>query len=174
MKTNEVPHQKVRLTPRLPRVVLKANSHSGHQDQRDQEARSSWDPPSERSYRETWNNAVDYRILVILLSTLEQQDTNRQNKVKKLIEKFENHQPAQGILPSRLEPDAEDQRVQKESQDLIAEMNNTEIFELCENSSKKQCSDYNSYWKSATTTSPQSLAKLLRRVAVAVPKKWTF
>ena len=27
----------------------------------------------------------------------------------------------------------------KESQDLIADMNNTEIFEFCENSSKQQC-----------------------------------
>ena len=26
-------------------------------------------------------------------------------------------------------------------------MNNTEIFELCENSSKKQCSDCNTYWE---------------------------
>ena len=90
MKTKEELYQKVRLTPRLPRVVLKANSHSGQQDQRDQDARSSWDPPSEpKSYRETWNNAVDCRILGIPLSTVEQQDTNRQNKVKKLIEKFE-------------------------------------------------------------------------------------
>ena len=59
----------------------------------------------------TWNNAVDYRILGIPLSTVEQQDTKRQNKVKKLIEKFEP--PAQGLLPSGLEPDAEDQQVQQ-------------------------------------------------------------
>ena len=31
----------------------------------------------------------------------------------------------------------------KESQELIADLNNTEIFELCENSSKQQCSDCN-------------------------------
>ena len=55
MKTKEVIYHKVCLTPRLPRVVLKANSHSGQQDQRDQDERSSWDPPREsKSNRETW------------------------------------------------------------------------------------------------------------------------
>ena len=83
MKTQEELYQKVRLAPRVPRVVLKANSHSGQQHQRDQDARSSWDPPSEsKSYRETWNNAVDYRIPGILLSTVDPQTTKRQNKVR--------------------------------------------------------------------------------------------
>ena len=35
----------------------------------------------------------------------------------------------------------------KESQDLMADLNNTEIFELCENSSKQQCPDCNAYWE---------------------------
>ena len=34
----------------------------------------------------------------------------------------------------------------KESQDLITDMNNTEIFELCENSSKQQCPECNTFW----------------------------
>ena len=63
MKTKEKLYLKVRSTPRLPRVVLKAKSHSGQQDQREQDTRSSRDQHSEsKSYRETWNNAVDYRI----------------------------------------------------------------------------------------------------------------
>ena len=141
MKTKEELHQKVRLTPRLPRVLLKANSQSGQQDQRDQNARSSWDPPSEsKSYRETWNNAVDYRIPGILLSTVVQEDTNRQNKVKKLIKKFESHQHKESFLQD-LSQTQKINKFSKESQDLIADMNNTEIFELCENSSKKQCPD---------------------------------
>ena len=66
------------------------------QDQRDQDARSSWDPPSDsKSYRETWNNAVDYIIPGIPLSTVEYREP-----------------PAQGILPSGLGPDAEDKQVQ--------------------------------------------------------------
>ena len=99
MKTQEELYQKVRLTPRLPRVVLKSNSQCGQQDLRGQDARSSWDPPSDsKSFRETCNNAVDCRIPGIPLSTVEQQDTTRENQVKKLIEKFENHQHKESFL----------------------------------------------------------------------------
>ena len=99
VKTQEELYQKVRLTPRLPRVVLKVNSHSGQQDLRSQDARSSWDPPNEsKSYGETWNNAVDYRIPGIHLLTFEQQDTTRENNCKKLIEKFENNQHKESFL----------------------------------------------------------------------------
>ena len=48
-------YQKVRLTPKLPRVVLKPNSHSGQQDQQEQDARTSCDHPSgSKSFGETW------------------------------------------------------------------------------------------------------------------------
>ena len=135
MKTKEELYQNVRLTPRLPRVVHKANSQCGQQDLRSQEGRSSWDPPSEsKSYRETWNNAVDYKNPGIPFSTVEQQDTNRQNKVKKLIEKFESHQHKESFLQD-LSQTQKINKFSKESKDLIADMNNTEIFELCENSS---------------------------------------
>ena len=113
IRSQEELYQKVRSTPRLPRVVLRANSQRGQQDQREQDARTSWDPPSEsKSYRDTWNT-IDYIISGILPSTVEQQDTNRQNKVKRLIEKFENHQYKESILPSGLEPDAENQQVRR-------------------------------------------------------------
>ena len=76
MKTKDELHQKVRLTPRVPRVVLKSNSQFGQQDPQRQDARSSWEPSSDsKSYRETWNNVVDNRIPGIPLSTVEQQDT---------------------------------------------------------------------------------------------------
>ena len=35
----------------------------------------------------------------------------------------------------------------KESKDLITDLNNTEIFELCENYSKQQCPECNAYWE---------------------------
>ena len=55
--------------------------------------------------------------------------------------------PAQGILPSGLELDAKDQTNSAENRRiLIADMNNTEIFELCEESSKQQYLDCNAYW----------------------------
>ena len=110
MKTEEL-YQKVRLPPRLPRVALKANSHSGQQDQR--EPRSKVGLPSEsKNYRETWNNnAVDYRIPGMHLSTVEQQDTSRQKKVKKLIEKFEKHKHKESFLQDLNQ--TEDQQVQQ-------------------------------------------------------------
>ena len=99
MKTQNKLYQKVRLTPRLPRVVLRSNSQCGLQDQRIQEARSSWNPPSDsQSYGETWSSVVDYRIRGLPLSTAQQQDTTRENKVKKLIEKFEKHQHKESYL----------------------------------------------------------------------------
>ena len=74
------------------------------------------------------NNVVDYRIPDIPFSTVEQQDTNRQNKVKKLIEKFEIHQHKESFFQ-----DLGQQKINKfskGSQDLIADMNSAEIFEL--------------------------------------------
>ena len=149
MKTQEELYQKVRLTPSLPWVVLKSNSQCGQQDQRIQEARSSWDSLSDsKSYGETWNNAVDYRIRGIPLSTVEQQDTTRENKVKKLIEKFENHKHKESFIQD-LSQTQKINKFSKESQELIADMNNTEIFELCDNSSKQQCPECNTYWETS-------------------------
>ena len=51
MKIKEELYHKVCSTPRLPRVLLKADSHSGQQDHRDQDVRTSCDEPSEsKSY----------------------------------------------------------------------------------------------------------------------------
>ena len=62
------------------------------------DARSSWEPSSDsKSYGEICNNTVDYRISGVLLSAVEQQNTTRENKVKKLIEKFENHEHKESL-----------------------------------------------------------------------------
>ena len=137
MKTTDEVHQKVRLTPRVPRVVLKSN---GLQDPLNQDARSSWEPS--RSYGETCNNTVDHRIAGEPLSAVEQQNTVRENKVKRLIEKFENHKHKESFIQN-LKQTQKINKFSKESQDLIADMNSTEIFELCENSSKHQCLECN-------------------------------
>ena len=141
MKTKDELYQKVRLTPRVPRVVLKSNSQMGLQDKQEQDARTSCDQPSGSKLPwETGRNTVDYRIFGVLLSAVEQQDTHRKDKVKKMIEKFENHPNKESFV-----------RVfSKESQDLIADMNNTEIFEFFENSVKQQCPDCNLYWEAGT------------------------
>ena len=80
MKTHGELHQKVRLTPRVPRVVPKSNSQCGQQDPQNQDARSSWEPSSDsKSYEETCNNTVDSRISGVPHSAVEQQDTIREN-----------------------------------------------------------------------------------------------
>ena len=146
-KTTDELHQKVRSTPRVPRVMLKANSQYGLQDPQKQDARSSWEPSSDsKSCGETCNNTVDHRIAGVPLSAVEQQNTTRENKVKRLIEKFENHKNEESFLQD-LSQTQKINKFSKESQDLLADMNNTEIFELCENSSKQQCPDCNTYWE---------------------------
>ena len=91
---------------------------------------------------ETAGNTVDYRIPGVPLSAVEQQDTHRKDKVKNLNEKFVNHPNKESFLQD-FNQTKEINKFSKESQDLIADMNNTEIFELCETSSKQQCPDCN-------------------------------
>ena len=99
MKTTDELYQKVRLTPRVPRVVLKSNSQCSLQDTQNQHARSSWDPSSDsKSCGETCNNTVDHIIAGIPLSAVEQQNTTRENKVKRLIEKFKNHKNKEPLI----------------------------------------------------------------------------
>ena len=85
MKKEEL-YQRVRLTPRVPRVVSKSNSQHGLQDTQNQDARSSWEPSSDsNSYGEICNRTVDHRIDGIPLCAVEPQNTIREKKVKRLI-----------------------------------------------------------------------------------------
>ena len=79
MKTIEQFHQR---ESARPRVVLRASSQCGLQDLRRQEARSSWETQSDaQSFWETGCNIVDYRVPGISLSTVQQQDEQRQHTV---------------------------------------------------------------------------------------------
>ena len=99
MKTTDELFQKVRLTPRAPRVVLKSNSQYGLQDPKNQDARSSWEPScGSKNYGEICNNTADHRVSGVPLSAVEQQDATRENKVKRLIEKFENYKHEESFL----------------------------------------------------------------------------
>ena len=115
MKTREELYCKVDHSPRLPRVVLTPNSQSGRQDPPNPDARKSTDHQSEqRLYRETcrslledtrcehpresprclcWETCrnADHRIPGIPHSTVQKEDTNRKETVKRLIQQFENH-----------------------------------------------------------------------------------
>ena len=148
MKTKEVLYHRVYQSPRLPRVILKPNSKSGQQDQPDQEASKSSDHQcaSERSYGKTRRRNVDCRIPGIPHSTVQQQDTNRKETVKKSIQQFENHPNKESFL-QELNKTEKINKFREESKKLITDMGNVEIFELCETSSKKPCPDCNLYWE---------------------------
>ena len=147
METKDELYQKVRLTPRVPRVVLKSNSRICLQDQEEQDARTSCEQSSGSKMQwETGRNTVDYRILGVPLSAVEQQDTHCKDTVKQLIQKFENHPNKESFIQD-FKQTKEINECSKESQDLIADMHNTEIFELSETSSKQQCPDCNLQWE---------------------------
>ena len=62
----------------LPQGSLNSESTTCR-DPQSQDARSSWDPSNDsKSYGETWNTAVDYRISGMPLTTVEQQVTTRE------------------------------------------------------------------------------------------------
>ena len=130
------------------RIVLKSNSHSGQQDRRDQDARSSWEttPASRiftgkicnrnRGLRNIWSTSFCSRAAGYT--------TRRQGQE---VDREVREPPAQGIFPLELEQTQKINMFSRESQDLIADWNNTEIFELCKNSSKQQCLECNAYWE---------------------------
>ena len=147
MKTKEERHNEIYQSPRLLRVSLKPNSQSGQQDQPDQEARKSSDHQSASgSYGETRCGNVDCRIPGIPHSTVQQQDANRKETVKKLIQQFENHPNKESFLHD-LNKTEKMKTFSEESKKLITDLGNTEISELCESCSKKQCPDCNLYWE---------------------------
>ena len=117
-----------------PRVVLKSGSKSGSQDLPVQEARSSWESQQDaESYWETRSNTADYRISGISISTVKLQDARRQ--CSKNI----------GIKEQFLRNMSQKQEISEESHKLLEDVNQTEIFELCENSAKLQCPDCNAF-----------------------------
>ena len=142
MKTKEQLYQR---ESARPRVVLRANSQCGLQDLPRQQARSSWETQNDaQSFLETGCNIVDYRVPVISLSTVQQQDEQRQHTVAKMFEKFQSHQHKEQFL-KYMSQTQKINRFSKASKKLQQEMDQTEIFELCENSTKLQCFDCNSF-----------------------------
>ena len=69
------------------------------------------------------------------------------NNVTKLIEMFEKDQHKEQFLKDMSQLQEID-KFSEESQQLLVDMNHTEIFELCENSAKHQCPDCNAFQKS--------------------------
>ena len=66
--------------------------------------------------------------------------------VKKLIQQFESHPNKESFLQD-FNKTEEINTFSEKSEKLIADMKSTEIFELCETPSKKQCTDCALYWE---------------------------
>ena len=164
MKTEEQLYQR---ESARPRVVLRANSQCELQDLPRKEARSSCETQSDARASRKPDTTLWTREFQAYHS---QQFNNeqRQHVVAKLIEMFESHQ---------------------HKEKLLQDIDQTEIFELCENSTKLPCFDCNSFteigttycscgrnlktsrgvpqhFKRATTISIRSLATSLRRILV--------
>ena len=98
------------------------------------------------SFGETHSSSIDNRIPGIPHSTVQQQDTNRRETVKQLIQQFENHPHKESFLPDMKQTEKIN-AFSERSKKLITDMGNTEIFELCETSSKIQCPDCALFWQ---------------------------
>ena len=89
------------------------------------------------SYGETRSNTADFRIPGFSISTVKLQDARRQNNVTKLIEMFEKHQRKEQLFKD-VSQKQEINKFSEKSQQLLADMNHTEIFEtlreLCKTS----------------------------------------
>ena len=83
------------------------------------------------------HSRVDFRTPGIPHSTVQQVETNRKETVERLIEHFENH-PNRNMLMKDFEKSEEINHSSQESEDLITDVGNTEIFKFHETFSKRQ------------------------------------
>ena len=138
MKTEEQLYQR---ESARPRVVLRANSQCGFEDLSRQEARSSWETQSDaQSFWENGCNIVNYGIPGMSLSTVQQQDEQRQHTVAKLTEMFESHQHQEQFLED-VSQTQRINRISEASQKLLRDMTR----QRSSNSVKILCSDCNSF-----------------------------
>ena len=151
MKTGKDSYCKVFQSPRLPRrTVLTPSLHHGRQDLSNPKARTSADHQSKRSegyektrsakLEETRSGNIDFRIQGLPHATVQNEDYDRREMVKKLIHQFDTH-PNRDSLMEDLNKTEEFNQLSEKSKELISSMGNTEYFELCEISSKIQCPD---------------------------------
>ena len=96
------------------------------------------------SYGETRSSTADYRLPGISISTVKLHGARRQYNVTKLIEMFEKHRHKEQFLKDTSQRQGIN-RFSEASQKLLNEMDQTEIFELFENTAKLQCPDCNSF-----------------------------
>ena len=147
MKTQDELYQKVRLIPRAPQC--RAKIELAFLSTRSTKPRRKIILGTIKRFeklRELCNNTVDHRILGVPLSAVEQQNTTRENKVNRLIEKFENHKQKESFIHSGLKTDGDDQQVQQRIARLDRRHEqHRDLRTLCENSTKQQCPDRNAH-----------------------------
>ena len=138
MKAEEEKFFKVYRSPRLPRAVFTPNLQHERQDPCNPEARKSVDHRSEQSvqYRETCRGNVDYRIPGVPHSTVQKEDSNRREIVKRLIQQFENHPNRDSLIEDLNKTEEFNPFSEKKSKELTTSMGNTEYVEMCEISFK--------------------------------------
>ena len=123
MKTGEELYSKVFESPRLPRTtVLTPNLHHGRQDLSERKARTSADHQSKRiegyeetrraKFEETRSGKKHFRIQGLPHSTVQKEDYDRREMVKKLIHQFATH-PNRDSLMEDLNRTEEIQSVQR-------------------------------------------------------------
>ena len=145
MKTREELYCRIYKSPRLPRVTLVPNSQHF---QKDVHEKSDDREKEVHQHRGTCgsDHCVDFRIPGIPHSAVEQVETNRKEKVRRLIEQFESHLNRNMLLKD-FEKSEEINHFSQESKDLITEMGNNEIFEFYKTSWKRQCPDCAAHWE---------------------------
>ena len=91
-------------------------------------------------FGETRGGNTDCRIQGLPHSTVQKEDCDRIEKVKKLVHQFDTH-PNLDSLMEDFNNTEEFNQFSEKSKELINSMDNTEYFELCEISLKIQCPD---------------------------------
>ena len=128
MKTREELYCRKYKSPKLLRVTLVLNSQHVQKDVHVAESRKSDDRENEvYQHRETCgsDHCVDFRIPGIPHSAVEQIETHRKEKVRRLIEQFESH-PNRNMLLKDVEKSEETNHFSQESKDLITGMGNND------------------------------------------------
>ena len=135
MKTKEELYHKGYQSPWLPRVKLKPNSNL---------IKKQENPQTTKAYREVTakpaaaTSTMEYPAYSILQSNNRTRIAEKQSKSS--FSSFREYRTRSFFLQD-LNKTEEINTFSERSKKLITDMGNTEIFELCETSSKKQCPD---------------------------------
>ena len=191
MKTQDELYHKVRLTPRVPRVVLKSNSQYGPPDPQSQEGRSSWDPSSDSK---SYGNAAATFWIPEFLESLFLQSSSRTQHVRtrsrswlrsSRFTRTKNPSLMTWARRRRSTSSAKNHRIysltwttQRSSNFAKIHPNSNVLSAIPTGESGSSIADVEEIWRlrrvqrssnRKTVTSPQSLAMLSRRTAVVEP-----